>query len=491
MNHRKGCWTCTARRIQCDGHLPACRKCARAQRKCEGYEMRLSWPRDNDNKRALVADSAPAVQSPNRRNNLFVNTTWQDMQVYRDITLRVQPSHPLIRTIPKLWMQPQPFLEHTDLIQHFHNTAYLSLVTFTTGSVQIRDALVRMALARDTAPGLALFFALLSFSSLHRSGLHQQAIQLKILALQYLSAPVKGGRLSLVEAAQHVAASMLLSAFEILLPLGSSSEWLWYVWGAIDIAQATSLQDRAHGNDIHHVLDWAYYYNAVSRFPIYHWRHKPLPPDTTAAKYPNTKDVAHLSLTRYRPALPSPNPTHAILNLLSELCDKLYDPWDPRSRGEDYHNSLRTLESRAENVLSTLNLVNSDADIILGVKIWQLATRIYLSRASQSQWESTINLESEIEEAFDGIVTVCLCKHAFPLLIMACEAYTDERRAAIIDLIDRTERDSFVRNFGKLRDMIQSVWVQQDLHADGDLLVNYLGIISTVISSNTTLPFFV
>lgn len=96
-----------------------------------------------------------------------------------------------------------------------HNAAYLSLVTFTTDSVQIRDALIRMALARDTAPGLALFFALLSFSSLHRSGLHQQAIQLKISALQCLSAPVRGGRLSSAEAAQHVAASMLLGAFEV------------------------------------------------------------------------------------------------------------------------------------------------------------------------------------------------------------------------------------------------------------------------------------
>lgn len=149
------------------------------------------------------------------------------------------------------------------------------------------------------------------------------------------------------------------------------------------------------------------------------------------------------------------------------------------------------LESRAENVLSSRDLANSAADIILGVKIWQLATRIYLARASQSKGESSINLESEIEEAFDGIVMYCLCKHAFPLLIMACEAYTDERRTAILDLISRTERDSFVRNFGLLRDMIQSVWVQQDLHADGDLLVNYLGIISTVISSNSTLPFFV
>lgn len=189
--------------------------------------------------------------------------------------------------------------------------------------------------------------------------------------------------------------------------------------------------------------------------------------------------------------LPSPNPTHAILNLLSELCDRLHDPWDPRSRNQDYHNSLRTIESRAENILSTPSLATSSADTKLGVKIWQLATRIYLARASQSQWVPSINLESEIQEAFNEVVTVCLCKHSFPLLIVACEAHTDERRAAIIDLIDRTERGGMNRNFKKARAMIHSIWVQQDLYADSDLLVNYLGIISTVISSNTTLPFVV
>jgi hypothetical protein len=177
--------------------------------------------------------------------------------------------------------------------------------------------------------------------------------------------------------------------------------------------------------------------------------------------------------------------------LLSELCDKLYDPWDTSNHSEDYHNSLKALENKAENVLSMLNMAKSDEYTVSGVKIWQLATRIYLARASQTHWESSISLESEIKEAFDGIVTICFCKHAFPLLILACEARTDERRTAIIDLIDRTERDGSARNFQKMRDMIQSIWVQQDLHADGDLLANYLGIISTVISSSTKLPFLV
>jgi hypothetical protein len=39
-------------------------------------------------------------------------------------------------------------------------------------------------------------------------------------------------------------------------------------------------------------------------------------------------------------------------------------------------------------------------------------------------------------------------------------------------------------------DAIQSIWVQQDLHADGDILVNYLDVMSAGISSTSTIPSF-
>ena len=70
-------------------------------------------------------------------------------------------------------------------------------------------------MADDTAAGLAVFYAMLAFSSLRLNGLHQQAMQLKISALHSLSASAKKGSLGLAEAAQHVAASMLLGAFEV------------------------------------------------------------------------------------------------------------------------------------------------------------------------------------------------------------------------------------------------------------------------------------
>lgn len=76
---------------------------------------------------------------------------------------------------------------------------------------------MRLALVDDTVPCLAVFHALLAFSSLcHRHGPHQEAVQLKVLALQYLSASMREGQpLSLAAASQVVAASMLLSACEV------------------------------------------------------------------------------------------------------------------------------------------------------------------------------------------------------------------------------------------------------------------------------------
>lgn len=75
---------------------------------------------------------------------------------------------------------------------------------------------MRMALARDSVPGMGLKYALLAVSSLHRSGaLQEEAVQLKVLALRALSASARRDTLSHAEAVQHVAACMLLSDFEV------------------------------------------------------------------------------------------------------------------------------------------------------------------------------------------------------------------------------------------------------------------------------------
>lgn len=96
-----------------------------------------------------------------------------------------------------------------------YESAHLSLVTFAYTKDDTRDALLRMVLTRNAASGRGLLYALLAVSSLRRHGLCQESLSYKIAALQALSTSVTNLTKDTSEAAQHVAASMLLCAFEV------------------------------------------------------------------------------------------------------------------------------------------------------------------------------------------------------------------------------------------------------------------------------------
>ncbi|KAK0379382.1 hypothetical protein CLIM01_03233 [Colletotrichum limetticola] len=506
MKTRKCCWTCTdfaydassARKIQCDGALPTCMKCDRSQRICEGYELRLSWPREGDNKRALKSIEAPAVTAIKRSNQIvvnpfFVNATSHHMELYGYSPLQSQGCH-TTPSFPRLLRQPQVDTNNIKLwsswliIVLVQNFAYRSLVTFGQNTWKIRNALMSMALAKDSNSGLALLNALLSYASLHRHGLNEQALKLKIQAIHYLSASVTSEALILGRAAQHVAASMVLGAFEIMQPSEGSGEWLLHTWGAVDMIHATRLKDEPHDSDVGQLLSWAYYHETQSRFALHHWRHKSFVPTTSVKQNPLLQNPQCPPLTRYRPPV---NPTYAILNLLSEVCDTLVDPRDPRSQDESYQNQLKDLGGRVRDISVKPAIPSaSDPEAAFAIELYQMATQIYLVRASQSPWEPPANLDALVEAAFAGPVQSCTCEHFFPLLILACEAQRDEQRIGIINLIERTQRDVRIRSIQAVKNTIQSIWVQQDLHKDDDVLVDYLGTLSSAISSSNTVPSF-
>jgi hypothetical protein len=129
------------------------------------------------------------------------------------------------------------------------------------------------------------------------------------------------------------------------------------------------------------------------------------------------------------------------------------------------------------------------ADDAVAAEVYQMATRIYFVRASKSSWKLSTKIESVIDNVFAGPLPAHACGHFFPVFILACETRTEERRTAILNLIDLIERNAQIRGIvERLRHTIQSIWVQQDLHADSDLLVNYLGMMSAVVSSSNA-PF--
>ncbi|KAI3325555.1 fungal-specific transcription factor domain-containing protein [Xylariaceae sp. AK1471] len=491
------CWTCQDRKIKCDRGVPTCQRCARARRECQGYGLRLSWPRNNDRRRAIMGTSpATELHTSQKFRHLFINTNQWDIELYHHLSQRSPSQRPnLVQPSPRLWRQPQSRVKHEELVYHFHDVAYLSLVTFNPITSSIRDVLMHMALAHDTVSGHAILYALLAFSSLHRSGLHQETMQFKVTALQALSASAKRAAQGLVEAAIHVATCMLLCAFEILLPSESSGEWLWYIRGAMDIVQVARLEQQSNQSDIGNLLDWVYYHDALSRFTKYHWRHKSVALEVTDTTSSNLLGVQHSLLAKYRPMSRSPNPRHAILNLLCEMCDILLDPWDPQSQDEGYQGRLKALEWNINNLPTLIPTSTTSTKPSTGIpiaeEVYQIAAQIYLARASQSPWEPSTKLDSLVEKAFAIPYHAPFCNHFFPLFVLACEARTDEQRVAVLGLIDRSEKAARSRSMKGFRAQIRSFWVQQDLHADGELILNYLGLMNAVISSTNALPSFV
>lgn len=152
MKGRKSCWTCKgepltprapesvqkpgdcansaliglARKLQCDGRQPTCERCTRAQRDCQGYQPRLSWPRDNDRKRALVGKDGLLVAAEytgekGPAGRFFINTTRQDLEQYHLFSLHAQAvrHESLYRpSSPGSWGHSKQETGHLELFRH-------------------------------------------------------------------------------------------------------------------------------------------------------------------------------------------------------------------------------------------------------------------------------------------------------------------------------------------------------------------------------------
>ncbi|CAG9940344.1 unnamed protein product [Clonostachys rosea f. rosea IK726] len=439
--------------------------------------------------------TVPSSRASLRRGSKvrFINTTAKDVELYRHLAyLTLQQPHFLVRPTPSLLRRPQFVVRNMDLVHYFHADAHLSLVAFSPNTADIRDALIRMAFASDTDAGRALLYALLAVSALRRSGFHEETLQFKVAALHALSKSSGVASLGTTESVQHVAACMLLGAFEILLPSDSSGEWIWYIRGAMDIIRETQLTMVGTEADINILLDWTYYHYSLSTFTISHWRNKAVildsSPNPTICEPVGGQDtLVAIDKQLFR----SPNPTHEILNLLAEACDTLLSRSDPRSQEDSYKQQLKQLEHRIESIPVTPDMATDGAELSGLIKLYKLSTLIYVIRAGQTTWEATTRLDNLVNRAFQVPIGQPGCYHFFPLFIVACEARTDEQRAAVLDLIARTERNSFMRSMKMLKAGIEAIWVQRDLHADEDLLMNYMDLMNVVISSNSTLPSFV
>lgn len=160
---------------------------------------------------------------------------------------------------------------------------------------------------------------------------------------------------------------------------------------------------------------------------------------------------------------------------------------DLRTRNAEYQYRLQALEDKIGNLPIMTVSFTFGADDAIATQVYQTAARIYFARAAQSSWKLSTTMSWVLDNIFAGPLPGHACGYFFNLFILACEARTDEQRTAIQEMLEMTKRNAKIRGVDALRNTMQSIWVQQDLQADDDLLVNYLGLMSAVSNSGEIL----
>ena len=99
--------------------------------------------------------------------------------------------------------------------------------------------------------------------------------------------------------------------------------------------------------------------------------------------------------------------------------------------------------------------------------------------------DQSARTQQQIDRAFSIFSELSSCKRQFPLLILGCEARTDQQRAIVLDLIARTEKGTSSRPIIQVKILIHAMWAQDDL-ADQEL--NYWDKLSSIISACSIVP---
>lgn len=119
----------------------------------------------------------------------------------------------------------------------------------------------------------------------------------------------------------------------------------------------------------------------------------------------------------------------------------------------------------------------------------KLAALIYLKRASRNFSGTSPQIDAMVEKAHVLLDDLGTFNLAFPLLIIGCEARTDEQRMRILEHIERAMRTSTLRSLHGLQNILQQIWVQDDLAVDYEL--DYLKKLDAIISSYQIMPSYV
>ncbi|KAL5386639.1 hypothetical protein DPSP01_004003 [Paraphaeosphaeria sporulosa] len=459
----------------------------------EGKErgLQLSWPFGSQHRRAIVSKGPVGIDTVHVRE--ILHTSSEDIQRHSHLTQgsfdksEWQVLELAIPLVPAVKVE----VENQDRFQYFQHTASKALAILGHEPKTLGNVLIRIALASNTSSAKAVRECILAYSALHRHGIHPQAVESKIAGLNALKVAsfTEPNGIDNLEAIQHVAAGMLLLSFEIHLSICTSDDWTKYLCGVKNIIRAAGLDTLDQDQDLAILLDWVYYQDVLARFSLRHWYRQYGKPALNLITVTCTPADTTLHMTDWiDQSMRRKSANLNLISLLSELCDAVPKPLCglPYSEVDERKRFLEILEWKIRNLEPSPVAYDHERSPLI-MELYKLAMLVYLHRVTAGQLKQTVNMQFQIDRAFEILLQLGSCERQFPVFVFGCEARTDAQRAIILDTMSRTESSVSSRSLNHARLLLQAIWAQDDL-AEGKTL--YWKKISYVISCCTIPPSF-
>jgi hypothetical protein len=188
-----------------------------------------------------------------------------------------------------------------------------------------------------------------------------------------------------------------------------------------------------------------------------------------------------------------PHPTdasHRILFLLYQTFAYTLDSSNSKYHSSDYRSYIKqlkydfeTLEEFPTKDIDNISIQETTNKSIL--ELYRLGGLLYLNRISDNFSGQSSDIDIWTDKAFLLLERLNSINQPFPLFIFGCEAKSERKRGIILDLIWRSEEIPFARSLKQVSEMIQLVWVQDDL-SEGTL--DYRHKLDAIFSSMDVIP---
>ncbi|KAL6889162.1 fungal-specific transcription factor domain-containing protein [Trichoderma evansii] len=376
-------------------------------------------------------------------------------------------------------------------------------MTFGNDVLDVQQLLAKMIANSTKSSAIALRHALLALS-FQFFVISTKAIQHQNQAIQYLQTAIdRSLPWEKDEALQSIAASMLLSVYE--MENGESPlRWAIFFSGTKRIVDTIYIPGKAYEGDSAIMMDWIFYYYTMCKFSVLHWLRKDeqqtwiarqrkimsKPPHSasqhTARKIPQANCLMQI--------LPSWGCSLELLDILHEIFDNVFDRDSEQHKSPEHNARLKVLEQRLHHLTqceqSDISRVDRSPSYNTQIaEFYRLAALLYIQRVARSNSRDTPHVINLVAKAYRVLELMARCDRPWPLFVIALEASTeDERRLVLVTIETLLERKP-LRKWTMLRTMIQQAWAQSDLGKTNSL--DALLLYQSVINAQRIPPMFI